>query len=84
MMSQWSSSCLIGAHIKSYSVLSRPRYWLAASTDQPRLNKQEIDEAEQMRIALSAALKADVMDDSLRTIEVQNWINHHLLPSKRR
>ena len=31
---------------------------------QPRLNKQEIDEAEQMRIALSAALKADVMDEA--------------------
>ena len=35
-------------------------------------------------IATALGLKADVMDDSLRTIEVQNWINHHLLPSKRR
>jgi GMP synthase (glutamine-hydrolysing) len=35
-------------------------------------------------IATAVGLKADVMDDSLRTIEVQNWINHHLLPSKRR
>jgi hypothetical protein len=30
---------------------------------QPRLNKDEIDEAEQMRKALSAALKAEVMDE---------------------
>ncbi len=35
-------------------------------------------------IATALGLKADVMDDSLRTIEVQNWINHQLLPSKRR
>ena len=35
-------------------------------------------------IATALGLKADVMDDSLRTVEVQNWINHHLLPSKRR
>ena len=35
-------------------------------------------------IATALGLKADVMNDSLRTIEVQNWINHHLLPSKRR
>jgi len=34
-------------------------------------------------IATSLGLKGDVMDDSLRTVEVRNWINHLVLPSMR-
>jgi GMP synthase (glutamine-hydrolysing) len=35
-------------------------------------------------IALALSLKADVMDQSLRTVEVRNWINHLVLPNMRR
>ena len=35
-------------------------------------------------IATALGLKADVMDDSLRTVEVRNWINHLVLPNMRR
>lgn len=35
-------------------------------------------------IATSLGLKGDVMDDSLRTVEVRNWINHLVLPNMRR
>ncbi len=29
-------------------------------------------------------LKSDVMDESLRTVEARNWINHLVLPNMRR
>jgi GMP synthase (glutamine-hydrolysing) len=32
-------------------------------------------------IASALSLKADVMDQSLRTVEVRNWINHLVLPN---
>jgi GMP synthase (glutamine-hydrolysing) len=35
-------------------------------------------------IASALSLKADVMDQSLRTVEVRNWINHLVLPNMRR
>jgi len=35
-------------------------------------------------IATALGLKADVMDESLRTVEVRNWINHLVLPGMRR
>ena len=35
-------------------------------------------------IALALGLNPDVMDESLRTVEVRNWINHLVLPSMRR
>ena len=35
-------------------------------------------------IATALGLKADVMADSLRTVEVRNWINHLVLPNMRR
>ena len=35
-------------------------------------------------IATALGLKADVMDESLRTVEVRNWINHLVLPNMRR
>ena len=35
-------------------------------------------------IATALGLKADVMDDSLRTVEMRNWINHLVLPNMRR
>ena len=35
-------------------------------------------------IASALDLKPDVMDESLRTVEVRNWINHLVLPNMRR
>ncbi len=35
-------------------------------------------------IASALSLKADVMDQSLRTVEVRNWINHLVLPNMHR
>ena len=35
-------------------------------------------------IASALDIKPDVMDESLRTIEVRNWINHLVLPNMRR
>jgi len=32
-------------------------------------------------IASKLKVKSDILDDSIRTIEVQNWINHLVLPS---
>ena len=35
-------------------------------------------------IASALDIKADVIDELLRTVEVRNWINHLVLPSMRR
>jgi len=35
-------------------------------------------------IATALGIKPDVMDESLRTVEVRNWINHLVLPNMRR
>jgi len=50
------------------------------------INQLEALHADPSREDIASALdiKPDVMDESLRTIEVRNWINHLVLPNMRR